>query len=103
VDSSGRTIWIADAHGGDGKRFLGEPLKWRFRQQKCSPPKAVHPLPFSLHLRRVLCQILGFVVDSTFASLSLRKSGPIVLSRDSLNCFAAACRAFVLIAADARH
>jgi hypothetical protein len=22
VDSSGRTIWIADAHRGDGKRFI---------------------------------------------------------------------------------
>jgi hypothetical protein len=22
VDSSGRTIWIADAHRGDGKRFV---------------------------------------------------------------------------------
>jgi hypothetical protein len=22
VDSNGRTIWIADAHGGDGKRFV---------------------------------------------------------------------------------
>ena len=21
LDASGRTIWIADAHGGDGKRF----------------------------------------------------------------------------------
>jgi len=23
VDSSGRTIWIADAHRGNGKRFVG--------------------------------------------------------------------------------
>jgi len=22
VDSSGRTIWVADAHRGDGKRFV---------------------------------------------------------------------------------
>jgi hypothetical protein len=22
IDSNGRTIWIADAHGGDGKRFV---------------------------------------------------------------------------------
>ncbi len=22
IDSSGRTIWIADAHRGDGKRFI---------------------------------------------------------------------------------
>jgi hypothetical protein len=22
LDSQGRTIWIADAHGGDGKRFV---------------------------------------------------------------------------------
>src|SRR6058998_868139 len=22
IDSKGRTIWIADAHGGDGKRFV---------------------------------------------------------------------------------
>ena len=23
IDSNGRTIWIADAHRGDGKRFVG--------------------------------------------------------------------------------
>jgi hypothetical protein len=23
IDSKGRTIWIADAHRGDGKRFVG--------------------------------------------------------------------------------
>jgi hypothetical protein len=22
IDSAGRTIWIADVHGGDGKRFV---------------------------------------------------------------------------------
>ena len=39
IDSDGRTIWIADAHRGDGKRFVAradEKLiafmerKWRF-------------------------------------------------------------------------
>jgi len=25
IDSSGRTIWIADAHRGDGKRFVTGP------------------------------------------------------------------------------
>ncbi len=27
VDSSGRTIWIVDAHRGDGKRYVCTPMK----------------------------------------------------------------------------
>src|SRR5437899_8872455 len=40
IDSNGRTIWIADAHRGDGKRFVAGPEKKSQRTRlRARPPR----------------------------------------------------------------
>jgi len=41
IDSNGRTIWIVDAHRGDGKRFGGPAQLLSSEPQNSAP---VHPL-----------------------------------------------------------
>jgi hypothetical protein len=37
IDREGRTIWIADAHHGDGKRFISTPTKSSARFLNLNP------------------------------------------------------------------
>jgi len=48
IDSEGRTIWIADAHRGDGKRSSAMLLK-KERERHCHPTARARPLEAILY------------------------------------------------------
>jgi hypothetical protein len=69
VDSEGRTIWIADAHRGDRKRFVACGRKAdAFVQLKSAifPNASDHSLKISRTAWRVLCEIPALEDGSTF-------------------------------------
>jgi hypothetical protein len=57
ADSNGRTIWIADAHRGDGKRFVaGREKKSQRTRLRERPPRVGQEksAPFQFHSRSLI-------------------------------------------------
>ena len=67
IDSNGGTIWIADAHRGDGKRFVVRPdgKLSAFMELECAAiQECSKNLIFSNYRSRVKVRCFGFVAIS---------------------------------------